>query len=145
MSPLRTVALVLAAQALAACSSSSGGGSSPPDSGQDAESPRDAAEEKGAADGAPTCPSDLPASCPSPTPSYQTDVEPILRSHCVGCHSPSGTAGYYETTYAQVAAQQSAVLDQVYDCLMPPADSLQLTLAQRETLLAWLVCNAPDN
>jgi len=97
------------------------------------------------ADAAAMCPNDLPESCPSPIPSYATDVEPILAAHCTGCHSTTGVAGHPLTTYAGVYGQRSAVLDQVYQCTMPPIGSSQLTVQQRVTLMDWLVCNAPDN
>ena len=92
-----------------------------------------------------SCPSDLPKTCPSAAPSYRSDVLPILSESCTYCHSPTGIGGYSETTYAEVYQQRSAILDQVYSCLMPPASYGPLTAGQRETLLAWLVCDAPDN
>jgi hypothetical protein len=93
----------------------------------------------------PVCLSDLPAACPTPMPSYKTDVQPILATYCVTCHSPSGCCGYNEVTYAEVSAQASSILDQVYDCDMPPIGSPMLTTQERLTLLGWLVCKAPDN
>jgi hypothetical protein len=97
-------------------------------------------------DAARSCPSDLPASCPGIKPSYHRDVVPILSAACIHCHSPTGIGGYSETTYADVYQQRSAILDQVYSCLMPPASRYGgLTIGQRETLLAWLVCGAPEN
>jgi hypothetical protein len=96
------------------------------------------------------CPSDIPAlspdgSCPMPTPSYQTDIVPILERDCIPCHGPTGTAGHDETTYAEVANQAGPIFDQVSACLMPTAGSPQLTATERLTLLDWLVCSAPDN
>ena len=100
----------------------------------------------GAGEEAGTCPDDLPKSCPSPVPSYSKDIVPIMRESCAnpGCHSSTGVAGYPETTYAEVFAQRSPILDQLNDCLMPP-NTYPLTAQQREALLAWLVCGAPDN
>ena len=38
------------------------------------------------------------------------------------------------------------MLDQVYACAMPPSDAgVTLSLEEREALLGWLVCNAPNN
>jgi hypothetical protein len=85
-------------------------------------------------------------SCPaSGAPSYATDIVPILQQACIGCHSAAGTAGYDETSYADVYAQRSPMLDQVSGCLMPPANGPQLSAAQRIALTAWLECGAPDN
>lgn len=97
------------------------------------------------ADSGGSCASDLPQSCPTITPSYKSDIQPILQSYCLSCHGPNGAAGYDMSTYARVAAQQSAILDQVYGCLMPTANYAQPSLEQRLTLLGWLVCNAPNN
>jgi hypothetical protein len=98
------------------------------------------------------CPSDLPSSCPTPVPSYRADIVPVLETSCLYCHNPKGFAGHSEATYADVYAQRSAILDQVYGCMMPPATSCTsgssfapLSRGEREALLGWLVCGAPDN
>lgn len=100
-----------------------------------------------AADGG--CPSNLPASCPAPAqiPSYRTDIAPIIQGRCLGCHGPGGVAQARHdfTTYATIHAQRSAILNQVYSCLMPPAPAPPPTADERRLLLAWLVCMAPDN
>jgi hypothetical protein len=98
-----------------------------------------------------TCASALPENeagatyCPGTAPSYQNDVLPILKTDCIPCHSPSGTAGYDESTYTDVYNQRSPILDQVNGCQMPPADGPPLSNAQRVVLLDWLVCGAPNN
>jgi uncharacterized membrane protein len=96
------------------------------------------------ADAGATCP--IAPGCPaSGPPSYSTEILPILQQSCIGCHSAAGTAGYDETTYANVYGQRSPMLDQVSGCLMPPQNGPQLTAAQRTALTAWLECGAPDN
>jgi len=98
------------------------------------------------ADDAGACPNDLPASCPTPTPSYAGDVSGIFDSHCNTCHGPGGSAAEKPLlTYDDVFRQRGAVLDQVYHCLMPPADQRPMTPQQRANLLAWLTCGAPNN
>jgi hypothetical protein len=91
------------------------------------------------------CPSDVPATCPTPEPSYQNDVVPILKRDCLTCHGPNGIAGYDESTYTAVFNQRAPILDQVSACLMPQSGSPQLTTAERVALLGWLVCGAPNN
>jgi hypothetical protein len=96
-----------------------------------------------------TCPKfELPA-CPSPPPSFATDVQPIVDSHCVDCHSAGGQeANRPLVTYADVARQNGSsgtILSQIVNCQMPPADAPQLDQAAHDTLVAWLVCGAPDN
>jgi hypothetical protein len=92
------------------------------------------------------CPNDLPASCPSNAPGYAATIAPILTELCTACHSPGGTGSkQLLDSYAGVYASRQSVLDQVYACRMPPAGSGSLTLAERQDLLAWLVCGAKDN
>jgi len=91
-----------------------------------------------------TCPT--ASTCPTGgAPSYASVVQPILQEACIPCHSASGTAGYVETSYEDVYNQRSPILDQVYDCLMPPTNGPQLTSAQRVALTGWLECGAPNN
>jgi hypothetical protein len=92
------------------------------------------------------CPNDLPASCPSNAPGYAATIAPILSELCTSCHSPMGTgAKQLLGSYPEVYQSRQSVLDQVYACRMPPAGSGSPTLTQREDLLAWLVCGAPDD
>jgi hypothetical protein len=92
------------------------------------------------------CPQDLPAACPANPPSYQTDVAPMLAARCATCHSPGGAGSPFDfTTYDSVFANRSAILNQVYACNMPPKGAAGLDPAQRQTLLGWLVCGAPNN
>jgi uncharacterized membrane protein len=93
-----------------------------------------------------SCPNDLPPSCPSAAPSYQAAVSPIINLRCVTCHSPGGQeASRPLQTYSQVYSERSAVLNQVYACNMPPGSAAQPTAQEREALLGWLVCGAPQN
>ena len=96
--------------------------------------------------GASSCPSDLPSACPSPPPSYAKDVAPIFARRCVVCHSEGGVEAERDyTTYDRIHQLRTDILTQVYACRMPPADAAAPTLAERETLLGWLVCGAPNN
>jgi hypothetical protein len=102
-----------------------------------------------AASQAPTaglCP-DVPGSCPtpdaaSPLPTYD-DVSPILERDCIPCHA-ANTGGKDESSYPLVLGQKSAILYQVGSCLMPLPGSPQLSAAERNTLLTWLVCGAQE-
>jgi hypothetical protein len=92
------------------------------------------------------CPNDLPAACPSPAPSWDGGVRPLIDQFCVGCHQAGGLAFDRPfTTYALVHAQYGAMEDQVYSCYMPPPDAGQLDESQRLQLLGWFVCGAPQN
>jgi uncharacterized membrane protein len=93
-----------------------------------------------------SCPSDLPAACPADVPSYARDVAPILSARCLECHVAGGPGAKHDlSTYEHVYTQRSAVLNQVYGCAMPPAEGTALAASERATLLAWLVCHAPNN
>jgi uncharacterized membrane protein len=98
---------------------------------------------------APSCPNDTPDSCPSPMPSYATDVAPILQNRCVPCHGPGGVEAVRPfDTYANITRTSdnpNRMLTQIHACLMPPADQPQLTADERKIILGWIVCNTPDN
>jgi hypothetical protein len=97
-------------------------------------------------DAQPQCPNDLPASCPASMPSYQTDIAPLLQNRCVPCHNPSGIESAKPlNSYSAVYGLRSTVLTQVYGCQMPPTGAQPLDAAERQELLTWLVCQAPNN
>jgi len=92
------------------------------------------------------CPNDLPKACPSPMPSYQTDVKPIITNHCLKCHAPGGQEASIDlTTYPRVFSQRAAVLTQFYSCRMPPEGEPRPTAQERALLLGWLKCGSPNN
>jgi len=76
-------------------------------------------------------------------------VKPIIAERCFPCHAPGGagvgSTGRDFSQYDTIHTQRSAVLNQIYSCNMPPPDAGAPTSDQRDKLLAWLVCGAPDN
>jgi uncharacterized membrane protein len=95
--------------------------------------------------GGPSCPNDTLA-CPTPAPSYASSVSVIIQNRCLACHSPGGQyASMPFTTYQEVFAARSAILNQVYACRMPPAGATPPTSTERTQLLDWLTCGAPNN
>jgi hypothetical protein len=91
-----------------------------------------------------SCPRDLPMSCPSPTPSYAGQVSQIIANRCLSCHTPGGPgASVPLASWTQVNSRFSSVLDQVYACRMP--QDAGLPTDERQALLGWLVCMAPNN
>jgi hypothetical protein len=97
-------------------------------------------------DGGTTSPCVSAHSCPTNVPSYQTTIAPILQTTCiVGCHTPTGTAGFPENTYTEVYNQRGAILSQVAVCQMPPLNGPVMSDAERVALTGWLECGAPDN
>jgi hypothetical protein len=91
------------------------------------------------------CPSAQPSSCPQ-TPSYKNDIAPLVAQECLPCHASGGQSADIDfTTYAGLTRYETTILSQVNGCLMPPAGSNPLSLAQRTELLQWVVCGAPNN
>jgi hypothetical protein len=96
------------------------------------------------------CPSDLPSACDAPAPSYKDAVSQTIAEVCQPCHRAGGLAADKPfDSYARVYARRRTILDLVNRCLMPPAsaacDAAQPSPAQRQELLQWLVCGAPQN
>jgi hypothetical protein len=101
------------------------------------------------ADGGGSCPNEYPSACPSPEPSYEDGVLPILEERCSMCHFDAGIvtsgSGIDLGSYAAVYAVRGDVSSELNACRMPPATAIQPTLAQRATILGWLKCGSPDN
>jgi hypothetical protein len=97
-----------------------------------------------------SCPAP-PATCPSPPPSWSTDVQPIVDRSCAPCHFPPAIPAQKHnfSSYAGIYSQRGSVLGAVSTgemCRMPAAGgNVPLSLADREKLLAWLVCGAQQN
>lgn len=92
------------------------------------------------------CPHDLPTGCEGEAPSYAREVAPVIEARCVTCHDYGGVAASKPLgSYAELYKRRSPVLNQIYGCNMPPDGAEPLSAAERQTLLRWLVCNAPDN
>jgi hypothetical protein len=120
-------------------------------------SPHDVAD--AAADGAAPCvrPS-LTCQDPSAPPSFASDVDPIIKVRCSPCHFPGGIASqvYVFTTYADIENAGTAIVNELYGCLMPPVDGnvaygiapgtvVGLTPEQASTIVDWIRCGTPDN
>jgi hypothetical protein len=103
------------------------------------------------ADAGPTCPNDLPESCPSPAPSFDASVFAIFQRRCVICHEPGGQMpGAPLMNYGEISARISTVETKIYSCLMPPDGGMAmpttpLTPEERKEVLDWLVCGHPNN
>jgi hypothetical protein len=91
-----------------------------------------------------TCPNDYPSACLAPGPSFANDVSPLIHANCTPCHGP-GQQVPTLSTYSDVMHAGTLIATQVFQCRMPPAPRAPLTSQQRQTLLGWLVCGAPDN
>jgi hypothetical protein len=95
-----------------------------------------------------------PSTCPSPPPSYKSDISFIVANDCAvpKCHSSGGLASVRDfTTYKGLYGDHGTVAMQVSLCPMassgmPPPGYPQPTAAQRLALVTWAsICGAPDN
>lgn len=88
-------------------------------------------------------------SCPTPTPSFETDVQPLVVKYCYGCHGPGGSEqGNHDfSTFRGFASEHLTVEFELRNCLMPLPDAGAMpSLAERETIMNWAApCGAPNN
>ena len=94
------------------------------------------------------------ATCPDGGgPSFVGDVLPIFKAVCENCHAPDASQPQtplltnYQQIYGPVEAGE--IVTRVFDdCSMPmpPATAtVHLGGDERQTLLVWLTCGAPDS
>ena len=95
----------------------------------------------------PNCPYMQPV-CPDPQPSYAGQVSAIIQTYCVGCHGPGGQEAnrpFGTWSDIDVHAYAGPMQRQLLACQMPPADAPQPSEQDKQTLIAWLTCGAPNN
>jgi hypothetical protein len=92
------------------------------------------------------CPT-LSSACPATPPSWESDVQPIVLAYCTQCHGKGGVEQpvFDSTTYQSVFVARSEIATVTVNCSMPPSGSSAPDAAQRQTLLSWIACGAPDN
>ncbi|HUB07302.1 MAG TPA: hypothetical protein VMB50_09880 [Myxococcales bacterium] len=104
-----------------------------------------------------SCPN-LSPTCPSPPPSYATQVAPILERSCLPCHTP-GKQPYAAptdlTNWSAVNGIHGTVLDELFVCAMPNGDggpgfvldggAPTISDADKLTVMDWCLCEAPNN
>ena len=96
------------------------------------------------------CPNDFPddKDCPGASPSYQTDVAPIVRDKCTVCHVPGGIQpSPLFRTYDEIHIMPNpmSMMSFIFGCRMPPTCAPQLSDAERKTMLKWFACGALNN
>jgi hypothetical protein len=101
-------------------------------------------------------PNDAPSACPSPPPTYQADVLPVLQAKCLICHSPTLPDGganamyqppYNYSTYALQDAIKGTIYTEILTCNMPNLDAgaSPMDEADRQIIMGWITCGALDN
>jgi hypothetical protein len=103
------------------------------------------------------CPVLNPA-CPTPPPSYASQVAPIIKQACLPCHTPGQqpyAAPFALNTWQGVSGLHGTVVEQLYICAMPNGDGgpafvldggpVLLSNADKLTVMDWCLCGAPNN
>jgi hypothetical protein len=86
------------------------------------------------------------ASCDGDTPSFVTNVTPIIQSSCAvtGCHATGSTNGPGPlTTYSQIKNAAAGIKSAVVSRFMPKDASL--TSGQIKSISCWVDAGAPNN
>lgn len=68
---------------------------------------------------------------------YYSDVKPVLRSFCEGCHKAGGRLAALDTLI-QVNALAARIESKVQGGTMPPKAAAQMGAAEKAKLLQWL-------
>src|SRR5205085_6824106 len=77
-------------------------------------------------------------------PSFETDVQPILKTYCFKCHGPKKTKG--GVNFTKFTSEDSArrnpqpwlkVMNQLSERVMPPESAEQPTVEQRDRVVRW--------
>ena len=87
------------------------------------------------------------------TPTFASDVAPILYEECASCHRPGDIAPMSLLTYPEVRPWSRAIKDKVVSREMPPwhaapggvaiRNSRGLSQAEIDTIVAWVDGGAP--
>jgi hypothetical protein len=87
------------------------------------------------------------------TPSYSTNIAPLLIGKCVSCHSRGNIAPFAMTNYAVVSNRATDIRVQILAGLMPPwhadpyyqtfTNDISLTTTQAAMLVKWIDDGAP--
>jgi uncharacterized membrane protein len=129
------------AAALGACSSPHGGSST-------------------GADASAICPPSPTLTCQNPqnAPTYSQDVAPLIQERCAQCHFAGGVvaASFNLSTYTDVVNLETAIVSQLYGCLMPPVGGNSmygiapgtvsaLSADEVNTIIQWIECGAKND
>ncbi|MGH7295900.1 MAG: hypothetical protein ACRELB_13235 [Polyangiaceae bacterium] len=88
---------------------------------------------------------------PDVCPSWSAQVEPLFATYCNQCHTDGGNGQtlFNASTYHDVFVARGQVTQFVGNCNMPLQDASppvpQPSDPERQTIISWVACNAPDN
>ena len=88
------------------------------------------------------------------TPTFTTDIAPLLEARCVSCHQPQGDAPFSLITYDEVRRRAQSIADVTAKRYMPPwkpavdsaefVDSRRLTDREIAVIDEWVKAGAPE-
>ena len=109
------------------------------DGAVDAADPTDPAEKSAEA-----CTVQAPTACPDPPPTYAA-IEPVIAERCLPCHYGMPGGPWPLTSYTHVVDWTDIIRATMLTCVMPPRNSgMTMPSAERELILQWLRCGAPE-
>jgi uncharacterized membrane protein len=98
------------------------------------------------------CPATPALVCPEAgAPSFTDVYNNVIHPLCDRCHTPGGQEAVmpllnYQQVYGKGGAEVIEIRNQVESCLMPPPGQPEvLTDDERQLLLAWIACGAPND
>ena len=106
----------------------------------------------GDGDGDMTCDVTAPTACPDSMPTYD-DVKPIFEEKCIVCHKddtansqcPMPGICWSLEDRTHITDWTPQVRAAMLNCSMPlPGSGVTMTTTEREEILAWLFCGAPE-
>lgn len=94
-----------------------------------------------------SCPKVGSVTCPTPQPSFKTDIQPLIEKRCYPCHGPGGieVSQHNFTNYNDISADIGDIATQIGTCMMPEPDAAPLTAEELTEFLQWIECNSPNN
>ena len=92
-----------------------------------------------------TCPADEQGACSATALTYDTGIGELLSERCSPCHAADGVeAVRILTDYRHVFGQRTGIGTQLVACAMPPVGAPPLSSSERQQILDWLTCRAPQ-
>ena len=83
--------------------------------------------------------------CSATALTYDTGIGELLTERCSPCHATDGVeAVRVLTDYRHVFGQRTGIGTQLVACVMPPAGAPTLSSTERQQILDWLTCGAPQ-
>ena len=99
-----------------------------------------------------SCDVTLPTACQDDAPTY-ADVQPIFEERCTVCHTddtensqcPMPGQCWSLEDYSHIFDWAPQIRTELAECKMPlPGSGVTMTNTEREEILAWLRCGAPE-